>query len=120
MSPKKVQIIDLESGKLIREGTMRAMDMQPQERKIFGLFTVADILKVGSVWVAITVLVIGFDFRLKYLEADKITTTAMMVKVIDFVKSSDTFNSSFFGTQFENGKPVNPSFRANNHGSVSQ
>lgn len=111
---RKVRITDADTGEELRETYSR------EERKVLGLFTVADIIKIGSVWVAIIGLIIGFDYRLKNLEADKLLVAVSLVKLAEFVKASDTFNSSFFRTQFENGKPVNPSFRSNNGGSINQ
>lgn len=111
---RKVKILDADTGQPLREAYI------PDEKKIFGVFTVADLIKAGSVWIGIIGMVIGFDYRLKNLESDKIIVTSSITKMIDFVKASDTFNSSTYGVQFDNGKPINPSYEINNRGNLNQ
>ncbi len=112
---RKVKIVDAESGEELRETYTQT------DRKFFwNTVTLADILKVGSIWVAIIGMVIGFDYRLKYLESDRIIVATSMLKLTEFVKSSDNFNSSYFGVQFDNGKPMNPAYKSNNKGNFNQ
>lgn len=110
---REIEIRDKATGKVLREAYTE------QEKKFFGMFTLADIFKVGSIWFALIVFVIGMDYRLKYLESDRVIVAQSMVKLTDFVRSSDNFNSSLYGVQFEGGKPINPSYRVNNRGSVN-
>lgn len=110
---REVKIVDKKTGEILRETYVS------QERKFWGMFTLADIIKTGSIWVAIIAFVLGMDYRVKYLEQDRVLVAASMVKMTEFVKSSDNFNSTMWGTQFDNGKPINPSYRANNKGYVT-
>lgn len=101
---RQVKIIDAKTGAPLRETYIS------EEKKLFNIFTLPDIIHISSVWIAIIGLVVGMDYRIKSLEADKVIVSVGMAKLADFVKASDNFNSSFFGTQFDNGKPINPAY----------
>lgn len=102
---RKIKIIDVESGKELRE---TYTDSDP---KFFGM-GIRDV-----VWgIALSAVITTFFMN---SDANQKTLLLTVNRLADFRDNSDSFQTQVYGTRFRNGEPIDSNFRLPNRGNIN-
>lgn len=106
MTKKRIIRVCDEDGNVLYQGADKRYydgDYNPKEGKLFGMFTIKEVVQAAVFLVLFGVFLLRMDERQKLMEQNILYLT-------EFTANSDNWQSTVYGTQFKSGKPLNDAY----------
>lgn len=111
-SPERLITVE-ENGQVVYRGKDKRFYNNDYIRCGLGV-PIYDWIKVGIYIIGVLIFIVKADVRLRTVEDNQAKLTTLVMSLKDYSNNADNWNSSNFGVPFNNGKPIDGSYRINN------